>query len=254
MKTSRRRVSLKDETAWVFNRMADVYDARPAYPREVIDRIAEIASARGPRIGDVGAGIGHLALPLAERGLEVTAIEPARRMLDRLSVAARSAALTIHTHHAQAEALPLPDRCLDAILIADALHFIDTELAASEVARTLAPGGALMLLTCELGCTPFMTDVIALMQDSAPRRPRPLQSRRAQLSGIAQIPLLNEARFEDENSLSPTELERVLSSISFIGPAMNAERTSRFRERLHSIPHPRVWARTFTLYFGYKRA
>ena len=43
--------------------MADVYDARPAYPNGLIDALAELA--RGRRVADLGAGIGHVALPLA---------------------------------------------------------------------------------------------------------------------------------------------------------------------------------------------
>ena len=253
MKKSRRKVTILDASAWVFNRMADVYDARPAYPGELVDAIAELGSRAGRRVCDVGAGIGHLAVPLALRGFDVTAVEPAKLMLDRLGELSAQSGVTIRRVHAAAESLPLEAGSFDLVLIADALHFIDTELAATEVARILLPGGYLALVTCELTPTPYMNEVLRLMQRSAPRRPRPIQSRRAQLSGVAKIPLLHERRFFDETPLLPGELERVLASISFIGPAMNPERTQRFREQLHAIAIPPVWARTFTLRYGCKR-
>jgi SAM-dependent methyltransferase len=250
---SRRKVSVLDASAWVFNRMADVYHARPPYPAPLVDALSAIANTAGPRIGDLGAGIGHLALPLAARGFELTAVEPARAMLARLSNAAREQGLALRPLHAAAEALPLDAGSLDLVLIADALHFIDTELCAQEIARVLSPRGALAVVTAELLPTPFMRELVGLMEDSAPRRPRVLASRTAQLAGVAKIPLIHELRFEDQTPLSREQLERILATISFIGPAMNAERTRVFRERVHALPSPAVWARSFTLRWGRRK-
>lgn len=251
-KSSRRKVSISDASRWVFNRMADVYDARPAYPRPLVDAIAELAGSVGRRIGDLGAGIGHLAIPLAERGFDVTAVEPASSMLERLNAAARSRGLHLCGLHAAAEALPLEAHSLDTVLIADALHFIDTELAAREIARVLIPRGALMVVTCELGDTPFMREVTRVMQEAAQRKPRQMVSRSAQLAGVARIPLSEELGFLDETPVTQTELERILASISFIGPAMNQERTAAFQARVHAltVDFPAVWARKFTLQWG----
>lgn len=88
---------VSDESAWVFNRMADVYHARPAYPAALIDALATLAVPRrgGARL-DLGAGTGHLALPLLARGFEVTALEPARAMLERLQQNAQERGLALH--------------------------------------------------------------------------------------------------------------------------------------------------------------
>lgn len=250
--TSRRKIGIDDASAWVFNRMADVYDARPPYPEELVAALVELAEMVGPRIGDLGAGIGHLALPLAERGFDVTAIEPALSMLERLQAAAAERGLRVRTVHAAAEALPLEAASLDSVLIADAIHFVDTERAAHEIVRVLARRGALAVVTCEPAPTPFMRELACLMTECSTRRPRRLWLRRAQLFGVAKIAPSYERCFYGETPVTPDWLERILASVSFIGPAMNAERTAAFRERLHALPFPPVWAQRFTLHAGRK--
>jgi ubiquinone/menaquinone biosynthesis C-methylase UbiE len=245
----RRKIALDDQDRWVFNRMADAYPARPAYPAALIDALAELAS--GGTVIDVGAGVGHVALPLAQRGLDVVAVEPALAMLERLAESARG--LSVRAEHATAEALPLPDRSAALIVIADALHFVDAELTAKEIARVLAPRGALAIVTCELGATPFMRALERLMAESAPRRPRRVEAALAQMMSLARVRPTPPQRFEDETPVDEETLEGILRSISFIGPAMSAERFAAFRERIHALPGPRVWSRAFTLH-GARRA
>jgi ubiquinone/menaquinone biosynthesis C-methylase UbiE len=229
--------------------MADVYDARPAYPPKLIDALAELAGA-GRRVADLGAGIGHVALPLAQQGLHVTAIEPAEAMLERLQERARQCRLSIRAAHATAEALPLEDASLDLAVVADALHFIDAELVAREIARVLVPGGALAVVTCELGKTPFMQDLLEIIEASVPRRPRNLDRNLIQISGITGVRFTRKREFHDETPVDNETLERILRSISFIGPAMNPARFAAFRQRVRALPGRPAWARTFTLLAG----
>lgn len=251
--TGRRGVSVQDASAWVFNRMAGTYDARPAYPSALVDAIAALASRVGPRVLDLGAGIGHLALPLAARGLEVTAVEPAVAMLERLLHAAHAARHRVLGVHAAAEALPLPDGSADLALVADALHFIDADLLPAELRRVLMPRGALAVVLADYADTPFMAGVVAAMEASAPRRPRDMNQAAIQVFAAAGVPLTEEAVFLDETPVTPGELERIVRTISFIGPAMNAGVWARFTERLHAVPGPRVWSRRFRLLSGVRR-
>jgi ubiquinone/menaquinone biosynthesis C-methylase UbiE len=253
MSLGRRKVGLEDPTRWVFNRMADVYDARPAYPPALIDALAGLATAHGRRVGDLGAGIGHIALPLAERGFEVTAIEPAQAMLERLRTEARRRRLPVRTLHATAEALPIEDASLDVAIVADALHFLDAELVAKEIARVLAPKGALAIVTCELGKTPFMQSLVEIIEEAVPRRPRNLAQNMVQVSAITGVRFARERQFHDETPVDRDTLERILRSISFIGPAMNPARFASFRARVHALPGLPAWARTFTLRAGRRR-
>jgi SAM-dependent methyltransferase len=249
MVAGRRSVSIHDTPAWVFNRMADVYEARPPYPPALIDAIAELAGASGSRIGDVGAGVGHLSLPLAARGFDVVAIEPAAAMLERLRNAARARANSVQAVHAAAEALPLESGSLDVAVVADALHFLDAELCAIELSRVLAPHGALAIVSCRLGDTPFMRGVAEIINSAATRRPRDMSQAIVQLfavTGVSSAPVM---RFFDETPVDDS-LEQILRSISFIGPALDPQRFATFYERILALPGPRLWARTFTLYSG----
>jgi ubiquinone/menaquinone biosynthesis C-methylase UbiE len=248
--SGRRKVRVDDATRWVFNRMADVYDARPAYPPALVSALAALAGGPGARVIDLGAGIGHLALPLALQGCVLTAVEPARDMLARLCQAAGQRGLTIVALHAAAEALPVAAASQDLVLVADALHFMDAALTGGEIGRVLAPGGALAVVQCELGATAFMREVVRLMEEAAPRRPRATAQSTRQVFALAGVTQIEQRELEDETLVDPEALERILRSISYIGPAMNAERFARFRARVLALPGPARWARRFTLSFG----
>jgi ubiquinone/menaquinone biosynthesis C-methylase UbiE len=248
MGLGRRKVRVSDPEGWVFNKMADVYDARPPYPSALVDALSEFCSRIGPRVCELGAGMGHLALPLAARGFSVIAVEPAHAMLERLSRRAREQKLELRAIHATAEQLPLDDGVVDVALIADALHFLDAELTGRELRRVLAPRAALALVTCALGDTPFMRAVVEVMADSAPRKPRQTEASLRQVAALAEVVVAEPLHFRDDVSVDRAALDRILRSISFIGPAMNEERAQSFRSRIHALSLEPVWSRTFTLH------
>jgi SAM-dependent methyltransferase len=252
--SGRRTVSIHDAASWVFNRMAHLYDGRPPYPEALVTALAELSERTGPRVLDLGAGVGHLALRLAARGLDVAAVEPAIAMLERLERAAVVGGHRVRAIHAAAEALPLPDHGIDVALVADALHFIDADLLPVELRRVLAPRrSGVAIVLCEYANTPFMNGVVAAMEASAPRRPRDMNQAALQIFSAARVPIEGEAVFTDETPVDLDALERLVKTISFIGPAMNAEIFAAFRERLHAVPGPRVWARRFRLLQGVRR-
>ena len=264
MSLGRRGVRLDDSTRWVFNRMADVYDARPDYPAALIEVIASLADSVAAKettgsatvrgcITEIGAGIGHIAVPLASLGFDVSAVEPAIEMLQRLRAVANERGVVVNALHASAEALPIADGTQDLAIVADALHFLDAERTGREIARVLTKTGAFALITCELADTPYMREVVSIMEDAVPRRPRPLAQNVVQVSAMIGVELSPEQRFADETVVDHQTLERILRSISFIGPAMNPARFAAFRERVHAIPGQPRWARAFTLRTGQRR-
>jgi ubiquinone/menaquinone biosynthesis C-methylase UbiE len=228
-----------------------VYAARPAYPKALVDALADLAPANG-RVGDIGAGTGNLALPLAERGFDVVAVEPAEVMLGRLHAGARERGLPLRAVHAAAEALPLEAASLHLAVVADALHFLNVELAGSELYRVLARRGWLAIVTVEFGDTPYMREVARVLEEESQRRPRQTGAGVAQLCALARAPLRVVRRFDDATEMDPLTLERVLRSFSFVGPAMNEARFAKFRDRIAALDERPVWTRTFTLHAGRK--
>jgi ubiquinone/menaquinone biosynthesis C-methylase UbiE len=231
--------------------VADVYAARPAYPGALIDALAALLPANG-RVGDIGAGTGNLALPLAERSFDVVAVEPAESMLGRLQAGARQRGLALRSFHATAEALPLAASSLDLAVVADALHFFNVELAGSELFRVLVRRGWLAVVTVEFGATPYMQQVARVIEEESQRRLRQTGAGVAQLCAVARAPLRVVRHFDDETEMDTATLERMLRSISFVGPAMNEARFAKFRERILALDERPVWTRRFTLHAGRK--
>ncbi|WP_377266925.1 class I SAM-dependent methyltransferase [Peterkaempfera sp. SMS 1(5)a] len=123
-----------------FGGAADAYErGRPLYPGEAVTWL--LADA-GPRVLDLGAGTGKLTRLLTARGLQVTAVEPSPGMREQLAAAVPQARVLAGA----AESIPMPEDSVDAVLVAQAWHWVDTRQAVPEVARVLAPGGTLGLL------------------------------------------------------------------------------------------------------------
>src|SRR5947208_17137647 len=95
--------------------------------------------APGPRVLDLGAGTGKLTGTLVAVGAEVIAVEPDPAMLTEL----RRTQPGVRALPGNAEAIPLPDASVDAVLAGNALHWFDMAVAAPEIARVLTPGGVL---------------------------------------------------------------------------------------------------------------
>ncbi|WP_432561512.1 class I SAM-dependent methyltransferase [Kineococcus sp. SYSU DK003] len=111
--------------------------ARPGYPDDAVDFL--VGGAR--RVLDLGAGTGKFTASLVARGIDVVAVEPSTRMLAELT-----ATLDVEAHEGSAEATGLPDASVDAVVVAQAWHWVDPARAVPEVARVLRPGGTLGLV------------------------------------------------------------------------------------------------------------
>lgn len=128
------------DPATAFGAAAEIYErSRPAYPAEALDWLLP---AGRPRVVDLGAGTGKLTRQIHARGLPVTAVDPSADMLAQLRRAVPGVPALLGT----AEQLPLPDGSADAILTAQAWHWVDPARAVPEAARVLTPGGTLGLI------------------------------------------------------------------------------------------------------------
>ncbi len=124
-----------------FDRVAPLYDA--VMPPASADRLrAGLAFAHRPveRAVDLGGGTGRVALRLRELGVDAAVVDASPGMLRR----ARDRGLP--AVRADAGRLPVPDRGVDAVVVADALHhFPDPDAALRAAARVVAPGGVVVV-------------------------------------------------------------------------------------------------------------
>ncbi|RRS01248.1 class I SAM-dependent methyltransferase [Glycomyces terrestris] len=121
-----------------FGAVAEAYaEHRPDYAPAAVGWALEPAPGR--RVLDLGAGTGKLTGALIARGAEVVAVEPDAAMLAEL----RRSLPGVRALAGSAEAIPLPDAAVDAVVAGNAMHWFDMDAAGPEIARVLAPGGVL---------------------------------------------------------------------------------------------------------------
>jgi SAM-dependent methyltransferase len=117
--------------------------ARPSYPAAAVAHIVGHGHiGPGRRVLDLAAGTGKLTRLLAPTGADVVAVEPIAAMRDRLVALLPG----VEVHDGTAEDLPLADRSVDAVTVAQAFHWFDPALALAEVRRVLRSGGHLFLV------------------------------------------------------------------------------------------------------------
>jgi ubiquinone/menaquinone biosynthesis C-methylase UbiE len=266
----RRGIRPTDDVRWVFNRLAGDYAARPEYPDALVDRLLALAGGPGAAIADLGAGLGHLALPLAARGARVAAVEPARAMLDALAQRAAAAGAPVRALHAAAESTGLDAASADLAVLADVLQWVDPDAAGRELARVVRPGGAVAVVEARLLDTPFLRELGALLSTAnfkarpaaADARERSLAAgeaapapapRLAQLLAGAGVRGAARETFRHEERLAPERLEAVLRSLSYVGPALGPAARDATLARARALAETHggaVWAREVTLTWG----
>jgi SAM-dependent methyltransferase len=123
-----------------FGTVATAYaEHRPDYSQAAVRWALEPAPVPGLRVLDLGAGTGKLTATLAAMGAEVTAVEPDSAMLAEL----RRGLPDVRALPGSAEAIPLADASVDAVLAGNAMHWFDMAVAGPEIARVLVSGGTL---------------------------------------------------------------------------------------------------------------
>jgi SAM-dependent methyltransferase len=115
-----------------FGTDARLYDrARPAYPQELIDRIA----AAGRKVLDVGCGTGIASRQLQAGGCTVLGVEPDERM----AAFARDTGVEVEV--ATFEDWDPAGRTFDAVIAAQAWHWVDPVKGVTKALAVLRPGG-----------------------------------------------------------------------------------------------------------------
>jgi SAM-dependent methyltransferase len=124
---------VSDPQGLTFDAVAADYDrGRPGWPAAMLEGIEAVD------VLDLAAGTGKLTRLLVERYRHVIAVEPLpgmRALLPRQAEALEG----------NAEAVPLPDRSVDAAFVAEAFHWFDSTAAVTELARVLRPAGTVLV-------------------------------------------------------------------------------------------------------------
>lgn len=112
---------------------------RPDYPAAAVDAIvSELGLRAGRTVLDLAAGTGKLTRLLVPSGANVIAVEPIREMREQLQGVVALAGT--------AERIPLSAGYVDAVTVAQAFHWFDTDAALREIHRVLRRGGGLALI------------------------------------------------------------------------------------------------------------
>ena len=129
--------------------VARAYYARPPYPEAVFELIESLVAARPRRLLELGAGTGDLTLRLAGRVDTLEAVEPSLAMLE-IARAKQAQAIgpdNIQWIHATAEAHRYQGP-YDAVVAAEALHWMSWEHVFPAIARSLKASG-LLVIVCD---------------------------------------------------------------------------------------------------------
>lgn len=129
------------KTSWDYSSLAAAYLKRPDYADTAIDAMLEpMALAHGAAVCDVGAGVAHLTLVLADKGFKVTAVEPNDQMR-QLGMQRTQALPNVHWHEGTGEATEQADGQFALVTFGSSFNVTDRPKALIESARILQSRG-----------------------------------------------------------------------------------------------------------------
>jgi SAM-dependent methyltransferase len=136
---------------------------RPVLPPRAFDDLISLAGlAPGARVAEIGCGTGQASVPLAERGMVVTAVELSAGLaaIARRRLAGFPSAEVVTSAFEDWEP---GGGAFDAVVAVNSLHWIDPHLRYSKPHHLLKTGGAMIVGACHwaqpAGTTGFWTEV-----------------------------------------------------------------------------------------------
>ncbi len=129
------------KTNWDYTELAEAYLKRPQYSDQAIDELVELSGVtRGDQVCDVGAGVAHLTLKLADRGLKVAAVEPNDAMRER-GIQRTAHLADVSWSEGTGEQTGQPSGTFDMVTFGSSFNVTDRQLAMAETRRLLKAGG-----------------------------------------------------------------------------------------------------------------
>lgn len=246
-------MSINEKAAVGFTNEVDAYErGRPDYPAAAIAHLARVLDLRrGRAVLDLGAGTGKLTRLLVPTGAQLFAVEPLEAMGKKLAAAVPRARLYLGT----AEAIPLLDASVDAVVVAQAFHWFDGTVALAEIARVLRPSGRLALVWNvrdeRVEWVHALTQLLEPYEGQTPRYAK-MAWRRAFLetSFFGELELASFAHVQKGGHAMIIDR---MTSVSFIA-ALDAAEKGRFVDELRALlaTHPETRDRVDTLELPYE--
>lgn len=116
------------------------------YPAALFDRVVSVLGlVPGDPVLDLGTGPGLIAIPLAERGMRVTAVDPEPDMLAAARDAAMASGVELELHEASSFSLPSPIGPFKLVTIGRAFHWMDRSATLRTLDSMIIQEGAVAL-------------------------------------------------------------------------------------------------------------
>lgn len=221
---------------------------RPDYPAGVAGWLVDtLGLGPGRTAIDLGAGTGKFTRYLTATGAAVIAVEPVDGMREKLVQALPD----VRALGGTADAIPLPDACVDAVVCAQAFHWFASKSALAEVSRVLRPGGRLGLIwNMRDETNPWVAAISGIIAPYEGDAPRAYKGTWKSAFPVSTLSPLEEQRFDHGHSGTPEDVivNRTLST-SFIAKLPESER-ERVANQLRDLiaTHPDLVGRTEVTY------
>jgi ubiquinone/menaquinone biosynthesis C-methylase UbiE len=195
-------------------RAGDYAKYRPSYPVEAIAvLLAELGQPTQLTAADIGAGTGISSRLLAERGVQVWAIEP---NLDMQQAATPHPGVTFQSGNA--EQTNLPDHSVDLVTCFQSFHWFDHATCLPEFRRILKPTGRLAVVWNDRDRTDELTqgysDLVRQLSNDHPAEQRLVAAQ--PLKASSEFGNIREHIFRYQQALDLTGLIGRAQSVSYI--------------------------------------
>ena len=250
----------RDRLRTAFDRAAEDYQrTRPVCPPQLFDDLIDLAGLEaGDRVLEIGCGTGQATVPLAARGLAVTAVELGAELaaIARRRLAGFPAAEVVTSAF---EDWPPRGATFDAVVAVNSLHWIDPRLRYSKPHGLLRSGGVMAVAGCQWArpadAEPFWTQVqedyrAVGYEGSPPPPPEQIGPQHVPpeagglFADVASRRYPFQVRYSARDYLANLATQ---SSTHALGETRSAEFLARVRHRLESLGWPRLTA-TFVGY------